>query len=315
MNILLLTIFAVSLVIILVGFFLSSKPQERNERTVYRAIPSAGRQSSRRINEPPQRARRVAAYSEQPALERTWRGEAGVSQSVLIGRIFTWPTNDPTSWLGIILMLVSVFLLGLFLLHTLLPSAGLSSMGWSGNVSAPASNNQSQSVPVQSHYQASQALVRLGQMDPSQYNSAQDFNNWGLSACSTAAMTEVINAYGHHYRIADILKVEARIGAITPSQGLLDGSGIQQTVAYFGFNTTYMHNESLGDVINAANTGTPVIVGFPPSRYPEGHLVVVTGGNANYVYLADSSIFNRHSVTHAQFMAWWAGFAAIVTPK
>lgn len=315
MNILLLTIFAVSLVIILVGFFLSSKPQGRNERTVYRAVPSRGRQSSRRINEQPQRIRRVAAYSEQPALGRAWRGEAGVTQSVLIGRIFSWPTNDPTSWLGVILVLISIFLLGLFLLHTLLPSAGLSSMGWSGNLTVPASNTNNQSVPIQSHYQASQALVRLGQMDPSQYNSPQDFNTWGLSACSTAAMTEVINAYGHHYRIADILKVEARIGAITPAQGLLDGSGIQQTVAYFGFKTTYMQNETLDDVINAANAGTPVIVGFPPSRYPEGHLVVVTGGDANYVYIADSSIYNRHSVTHAQFMAWWAGFAAIVTPK
>jgi Peptidase C39 family len=317
MNILLLTIFVLSLVIILVGFFLSSKPERRNERTAYRAVPSNGRQSSRRVNEPPQRARRIAAYSEQPALDRTWRGGVEVSQSVFAGRIFGRSMNDPTSWLGIILVLISVFLLGLFLLHTLLPGAGLSSMGWSGNLSVPASNtsNQSQSVPVQSHAQASQALVRIGQMDPSQYNSKQDFNTWGLSTCSTAAMTEVINAYGHHYRIADILKVEARIGAITPSQGLLDGSGIQQTVAYFGFKTTYMHNESLNDVINVANAGTPVIVGFPPSRYPLGHLVVVTGGNANNVFLADSSIFNRHSVTHAQFMAWWAGFAAIVTPK
>ena len=315
MNFLLLTILAISLVIILVGFFLSSKPQGRNERSAYRAVLSSGRQSGKRISEQSQRTRRIAAYTGQPALDRTWRSGSGMSQSVFIGRIFGNPSSDPTSWLGVILVLVSVFLLGLFLLHTLLPSAGLSAMGWSGNLSVSSSKSSSQSLPIQSHYQASQALVRLGQLDPSQYYNTQDFNTWGLSTCSTAAMTEVINAYGHHYRIADILKVEARIGAITPQQGLLDGSGIQQTVAYFGFKTTYMQNETLNDVINVANAGTPVIVGFPPNKYPEGHLVVVTGGNANYVYLADSSIYNRHSLTHAQFMNWWAGFAAIVTPN
>ncbi len=320
MSTLLLTILAVSLSVTLVGFFLSSKPQGRqgrSEQTVYRAISYSERQSGRRLQvTDPLRTRRIAAYTEQPSLWRSGRDWAGALQPSQIGRIFGKPSSDPTSWIGIILVLVSVFLLGLFVLRSLLPSAGLSAMGWSGNLSTSASSSSNNSsTSVQAHYQASQALVRLGQVDPAQYNSTQDFNTWGYSACSTAAMTEVINAYGHHYRIADILKVEAQIGAITPSQGLLDGSGIQQTVAHFGFKTTYMQSETLNDVINVANAGTPVIVGFPPDRYAGGHLLVVTGGNANYVYLADSSLYNRHSLTHAQFMNWWAGFAAIVTPK
>ncbi len=98
-------------------------------------------------------------------------------------------------------------------------------------------------------------------------------------------MTEVINAYGHHYRITDILKVEAQIGEITPHLGLLE------------------------------DIGRPVIVAFPPARYDGGHLVVVTGGNSNYVYVADSSLWNRHSISRAQFLNWWEGFYAIVTPK
>ncbi len=314
MSTLLLTILAVSLAVILVGFYLSSKPQGRSEQTPYRAVRYNERQISRRVRvaEPSLRTRRISAYTEQ----RTGWNWAVAWQPSQIGRIFSKPTSDPSSWIGVILVLVSVFLLGLYMLRSLLPGAGLSAMGWSGNLStSTSSSSTNSSTPIQAHYQASQALVRLGQVDPAQYNSTQDFNTWAYSACSTAAMTEVINAYGHHYRIADILKVEAQIGAITPSQGLLDGSGIQQTVAHFGFKTTYMQNETLNDVINVANEGTPVIVGFPPDRYAGGHLLVVTGGNANYVYLADSSLYNRHSLTHAQFINWWEGFAAIVTPK
>lgn len=313
MSTLLLTILVVSLAVILVGFYLSSKPQEPGEQTPYRAVRYNERQITRRVRvaEPSVRTRRLAAYSEQ----RTGWNWAVAWQPAQLGRIFGKPSSDPTSWIGIILVLVSVFLLGLYVLRTLLPNAGLSAMGWSGNLSASASSSSNSSTSIQAHYQASQALVRLGQVDPAQYNSTQDFNTWAYSACSTAAMTEVINAYGHHYRIADILKAEAQIGAITPSQGLLDGSGIQKTVAQFGFKTTYMQNETLNDVITVANTGTPVIVGFPPDRYAGGHLLVVTGGNANYVYLADSSLYNRHSLTHAQFMNWWEGFAAIVTPE
>jgi predicted double-glycine peptidase len=68
-------------------------------------------------------------------------------------------------------------------------------------------------------------------------------------------------------------------------------------------------------VINTANTGKPVIVSFPPDRYAGGHLLVVTGGDSNNVYLADSSLWNRRVLTRGQFLQWWAGYAAVVTPK
>src|SRR5881275_2361586 len=117
-------------------------------------------------------------------------------------------------------------------------------------------------------------------------------------------MTEVFDSYGRHYRISDVLKVEAQIGEITPQLGLLEDVGIQRTAARFGFKTTWGHNLSLDQIIAIANSGKPVIVSFPPDRYTGGHLLVVTGGDSNRVYLADSSIFNRHSLTRAQFMKW-----------
>ena len=162
---------------------------------------------------------------------------------------------------------------------------------------------------------ASQQLVRISQLDPAQYNSPEEYNTWAYSACSAAAMTEVLNAYGLHYRVTDILKVEAQIGEISPSLGLLRPEGIEHTATQFGFKTTWSNAWTLEQVIRSANHGNPVIVSFPPDRYDGGHLLVVTGGNSATVYLADSSLWNRHSLSHAQFLQWWEGFAAVVTPK
>lgn len=162
---------------------------------------------------------------------------------------------------------------------------------------------------------ASKALVRISQLDPGEYASRREFDIWAYSACSTAAMTEVFNAYGHHYRITDVLRIEARIGAITPDLGLVDSSGVAHTAERFGFKTKWSDSWTLDQVLHSANTGHPVIVDWPPDRYPDGHIVVVTGGDPHRVYLADSSYWNRHWVPRAQFAQWWGGFAAIVTPK
>ena len=157
--------------------------------------------------------------------------------------------------------------------------------------------------------------MRISQLDPAQYSSSAEWNTWAYSACSTAAMTEVFDAYGRSFRITDVLAVEAQIGAITPQMGLLDPSGIQQTAAQFGFKTNWGNSWSLEQVINSANLGKPVIVGFPPDRYAGGHLLVVIGGDSTNVYLADSSLWNRRALTHGQFLQWWAGYAAVVTPR
>jgi predicted double-glycine peptidase len=158
-------------------------------------------------------------------------------------------------------------------------------------------------------------LVRLNQLDSKQYASLQDYRTWAYSACSAAAMTEVANYYGGKYRISDILAVEAQIGEITPEQGLLEDAGIAHTMAHFDFVTSWGYGRSLDQVVALANEGKPVIVAFPPSRYPGGHLLVVTGGDGNRVLVADSSIWNRTSFSRTRFLALWAGFAAVVTPR
>jgi Peptidase_C39 like family len=179
------------------------------------------------------------------------------------------------------------------------------------------SHSSTLDLQMTSHVQgtASQLLVRISQLDPDQYGSTYEFNTWAYSACSTASMTEVFDAYGYHYRITDVLKVESQIGEITPQDGLIEEAGIERTAAQFGFKTSWGHTLSLDQVIATANQGKPVIVSFPPDRYAGGHLLVVIGGDSNNVYLADSSLYNRHSLARWQFLNWWEGFAAVVTPR
>lgn len=158
-------------------------------------------------------------------------------------------------------------------------------------------------------------LVRIAQLDPSQYTSAQEYRTWAYSTCSAAAMTEMANYYGGRYRITDILAVESRLGEITPELGLLEDAGIAHTMVHFGFTTSWGYSRTLDQIVALAKQGTPVIVAFPPARFPGGHVLVVTGGDDSRVEVADSSVDNRISFSRTRFRVLWAGFAAVVTPQ
>jgi hypothetical protein len=169
-------------------------------------------------------------------------------------------------------------------------------------------------LPLTSGLNAAQNLKRVNQLDCGQYASQSECDTWAYSACSTAAITEVIDAYGYSYRITDILQQEVAAKAITPQLGLLDDQGVRRTAARLGFTTDWGYTRTLDQVIATANKGTPVIVGWPPAKYDGGHLVVVIGGDSSSVKLADSSRYNRQVLSRAQFLKWWAGYSAILKP-
>jgi Peptidase_C39 like family len=320
MTFLLLALLAFAVIVTMIGFFLTTKspvraraPEfigARRSRRVVDAEPWRGGRMPEPVSS---RGRRV--IDSIPVRAGRFSSGNGISHagylptSTIWGRINVRQKGEPLPWSIITIGLISIFILGLYTLNLVLPHHALISLlTFNQNTSAASQKPQ----PV---YQAAQNLVRLSQLDPAQYTSSQEYNLWAYSACSTAAMTEVMNAYGRHYKIAEVLQVEARIKEITPAQGLLEDIGIQRTAAQFGFQTTWGHNLSLDQIINIANQGRPVIVSFPPDRYAGGHLLVVTGGDSNHVYLADSSLWNRHSLTRAQFLNWWEGFYAIMTPQ
>ena len=315
---LLVILLSVSLVVVAAGLLLSYKPQVRSQRYV----------PSRRVGQeiivdalPPRTRVPEAAQSKQlivrrsPMDERRYRG-ASVAVPLVIDHDFEqYRTGKTIPWAQAIIGLLIAFIFAFFIMNVLLPRhSNWNLIMWNAN-SLPTSQSSSQPGHNSPQFNASRNLIRLSQLDPSQYISQQEFSIWAYSACSTASLTEVLNAYGSHFRIADVLKVEAGIGEITPQLGLLDEAGIQKTAAQLGFKTTWGHNLSLDQIINIANQGRPVIVSFPPDRYAGGHLLVVTGGNSSTVKLADSSLWNRQSLSRSQFLNWWEGFYAIVTPK
>lgn len=307
MTFLLLTLLAIALTVTIAGFLLSGKMHSDDAQMAYYGGRKGyrGYQGSRDYRRDiPLRRRRRIVEAEQPS---------GLNFSFLVGlgRIFGRGVDEPIPWKLILVGLVSIFILGLYSLTLLLPRNAVWDVVTFGN--SALANAVQQNAP-QPQYSVSQKLVRIGQLDPSQYDSTDQYNLWAQSTCSTASMTVVFNAYGRHYRIADVLKVESALGEITPQDGLLHDVGIQRTAAQFGFKTSWGYNLSLDQIITIANNGRPVIVDFPPYKYAGGHLLVVRGGNANYVFTADSSIFNRTSLTRQQFMQWWGGFSAIVTP-
>lgn len=312
MPFLMIILLAFSSTCVVIGLFLSLKPQTRRQR----ALPAARMGRRVVVEHVPLRPRYIVEAERLNVRQLPMRIERYTGAAVAIplragSNLGQQRAAKPFSWTAVLVGLVLLCFLGLYLLNILHSHSALwSFISFYGN--DPTATPQSQTT---AHNNASQSLVRLSQLDPGQYASSQEYSTWAYSACSAAAMTEVFNAYGYHFRVTDILKVEAQIGEITPQLGLLQDAGIQRTAAQFGFNTSWGHSLSLDQVIDIANHGRPVIVSFPPDRYAGGHLLVVTGGNNSTVYLADSSLWNRHSLSRAQFLQWWEGFSAIVTPK
>lgn len=326
-----LVLFCIALVVTLLGIFLSPRAQARPARDEYVAVPVP--REKRVVGTSPKVGRARSRWTDEVELDvgmiplkaRTNRTQAQLSipkppaarpratksaSLALSGGLWA----GLGSWKAVVPGLVAVFFLGFYLLNMSLPRPLLWVPAFFGSSNSQ-STQASPSPTAEPLYGASQHLVRLYQLSPAQYRSTQEYNTWAYSACSTASMTEVINAYGHNYRITDVLAVETKVNAITSDLGLLDEGGIARTGAQLGFKTSWGHNLSLDQVIAAANHGTPVIVSFPPPVYPNGHIVVVRGGNASTVYLADSSRLNWTQVTRATFLHYWRGFSAIMTPN
>src|SRR5260370_810819 len=159
----------------------------------------------------------VALGSERYAIDTELLTARSISIPANLGPLGGRQAGEPSNRQVIAIGLVCIFIFGLFTLNFVLPHRALSSFVlFNQDVSAAPAQKP---APT---YQVAQHLVRIGQLDPAQYTSSQEYNLWAYSTCSTAAMTEVMGAYGRHYRVTDVLQVEARIGEITRQLGLLE---------------------------------------------------------------------------------------------
>lgn len=223
----------------------------------------------------------------------------------------------PTSWYRRRRTVVSIGLL-LMLLITLFLQSGLADGALQGLRRGIALLNFTQhssafdlstsSLPLDGT--ASSRIVRVDSADRMQYYSDYQWHVWSYSSCSGIAMEEVMDAYGRHLIAADVLQLEANLGVWDTYNGLTGGeNGIAETASYFGFKAAPNPPRTLQDLINVTNKGFPVIVGVP------GHILVVRGGDSNYVYLIDSAPADRTIMTRQQFAGWWGNFSVELVPR
>lgn len=220
----------------------------------------------------------------------------------------------PTSWYRRRRTLVSVGLL-LMLLLTLFLQSGLADGAMQGIKQEFALLNIKQhtsayDLSTSSLGTVSSRIIRVDSADRGQYYSDYQWRVWSYASCSGIAMEEVMNAYGRHFIAADILQVEANLGVWNVYSGLTGGeNSIAEAANYFGFKAVPNPPRTLQALLDVANKGFPVIVGIP------GHILVVRGGDSNYVYLVDSAPANRKFMTHGEFLAMWDGFTVELVPR
>lgn len=163
---------------------------------------------------------------------------------------------------------------------------------------------------------ASSRLMRVDSADPSQYYNTYQLQTWSYSSCSGIALEMVMNAYGRHLIAADVLQKELELGVWNVDLGLLREEGITMTASSFGFNANAGRTRTLQQVIDAANSGSPVIVSVRDSYYfPGGHFFVIRGGDSQNVYIADSAPTNFRQMSRGMFVGMWQTFSAVLTPR
>ena len=195
-----------------------------------------------------------------------------------------------------------------------------------------AQTNRSTSVPLSFPVKnTSSTVTALSQADKTHYNNENpEWSIWSYSACSGCAMAAIMDAYGAtlHGRplnCGDVLEVENRLSVYSPVNewGLITGEPdeLAQTATQFGFTGYYTQKLSLDDLITLANAGIPSIVRIPT------HIMILTGGDSQNVFLADSGGLHLSKVTRNQFLhglpgsrlyagqSWMTGWYIILTPN
>lgn len=191
--------------------------------------------------------------------------------------------------------------------------------------------NQSISIPLSFPVmKISSNVTAFSQADRKQYNNENpEWSQWSYSACSGCAMAALMDAYGatlngRPLNCGDVLEVEKRLSVYNPVNewGLVTGEPdeLAETAAQFGFTGYYTQKLSLDDLITLANAGVPSIVRIPT------HIMILTGGDKQNVFLADSGGLHLSKVTRQQFLSglpgsrlyagqsWMAGWYIILTP-
>lgn len=154
---------------------------------------------------------------------------------------------------------------------------------------------------------------------PDLYDNYGQFQEWGGAACSAAALSEVLTAYG--VRGATIGREIDELGAyISPNGGLLNRHGFVTVAAKHNLradeSTSLTYNQLL---YLTQQLGMPVIVNVHISYgyyhfFDGGHFLVVVGGDAQGLQIVDSSEYYIHYLPKDVFYQMFTGYTAAIVP-
>jgi hypothetical protein len=154
---------------------------------------------------------------------------------------------------------------------------------------------------------------------PDLYDSNAQFQEWGGAACSAAALSEVLTAYGVPH--ATIGREIDELGAyISPNGGLLNRHGFATVAAKHNLRA----DESMSLTYNqllylTEQLGMPVIVNVHISYgyyhfFDGGHFLTVVGGDAQGLTIIDSSEYYIHYLPKDVFYQMFTGYTAAIVP-
>jgi hypothetical protein len=158
-------------------------------------------------------------------------------------------------------------------------------------------------------------LIRCDEYDS--YKQCQDFGN---AACSAAAMTEVFTGWG----IPNITvgrMIDELGNDISSNGGLLTHAGFERVAAKHGFRADLSRSLSYNQILYIVDKlAIPLIVDVRISYgyyhfLAGGHFLVVTGGDASGLRIADSSEYYIHYLPKSVFYSMFTSATTLLVPQ
>lgn len=165
------------------------------------------------------------------------------------------------------------------------------------------------------------ALVRpeTQLLRPDLYDNIGQFNEWGGAACSAAALSEVLTAYGvPHATIGN--EIDELGSYISPNGGLLSRHGFVVVAAKHNLRADESSSLSYNQLVYITEQlGMPVIVNVRISYgyyhfFDGGHFLTVVGGDAQGLRIVDSSEYYIHYLPKDVFYQMFTGYTAAIVP-
>jgi len=228
----------------------------------------------------------------------------------------TWWPRVPKNLLLSLLLLLTPGVLTCLLLRT--GGAGaVVGAGWNTSLlgGRPTSPRPSSTpLPVAARVQA------ILQADPNAgWDSAAQYQTWSDSACSPAALTAVLHAWGVPVSLGQVLDHLIAHKAITVERGLLNAEALVWVAEDLGLDgTTYWHL-MLSQVAWLTGQGVPVLVNVvdahrqtPYPAFDVGHWLVVVSVSQAEIGVRDSSAYHIRTLTPRLFEQLFTGIAVVV---